>query len=152
MRPVAMIVCFLMIASCYAFKISSMEEFYPMDQNRITEESLKLQESLDSRLPVTSNNTTGFVSRHTVAFEGFSSPIFIIGDDAVSKRWLNDHAKKLREIRALGFITNIKDPATLQELQHAHDLPLLPANVDDLMVLLDAKHYPLIMNKGVVWQ
>lgn len=152
MRPVAMIVCFLMIASCYAFKISSMEEFYEVDQNRITEDSLKLQESLDSRLPVKSKTTAGLVSRHKVSFEGFSNPIFIIGDDAVSKQWLNDRAKKLREIHALGFITNIKDPATLQNLQSVYDLPLLPANVDDLMILLDADHYPLMMNKGVVWQ
>ncbi len=152
MRPLAMILCLLMIASCYAIKISSMEEFYQVDQNRITEESLKLQESLDSRLPVKSKTTAGFVSRHNVTFSGFSSPIFIIGDDALSKQWLNNHAKQLRELRALGFITNIKNPATLQELQTIHDLPLLPADVDDLMLLLDAQHYPLMMNEGVVWQ
>ena len=196
MRPFAMIACFLMIASCYAYKISSMEEFYQVDRNRITgitthplptsrglsagsmilarsldpavkprdvgfavepeqlftEESLKLQESLDARLPVKSKTTVGIVSRHKVTFSGFSSPIFIIGDDPVSRQWLNDHAKQLRELHALGFITNIESPEALQEIQTVHDLPLLPANVDDLMILLDARHYPLMMNEGDVWQ
>lgn len=152
MRPLALIVSLLMIASCYAFKIANMEEFYQVEQNSITEDALKLQESLDARLPVISDATAGIISRHKVDFSGFSNAIFIIGGDPVSRKWLGDHAKQLRQLHALGFITNIKNPETLRELQTQSGLPLLPANVDDFMTLLGVSHYPLMMNEGVVWQ
>lgn len=152
MRPISIIVCLLMIATCYAFKIASMEEFYQIQQKVITEESLKLKESLDYRLPVKSKATRGLVTRHHINFSGFSTPIFIIGDDPVSKTWLIEHAAQLRQLHALGFITNIKNPETLHALQTEFDLPLLPADVDDLMFVLEVNHYPLMMNEGVVWQ
>jgi len=103
-------------------------------------------------LPVKSKASAGLVSRHHVAFAGFSNAFFIIGDDPVSKHWFNEHAKELRQLHALGFITNIKSAQTLDELQTVSDLPLLPANVDDLMEVLATTHYPLISNKGDVWQ
>lgn len=152
MRPISIIVCLLMIATCYAFKIANMEEFYQVQQHEISEESLKLKESLDFRLPVKSNATQGLVTQHHINFKGLSNPIFIIGDDPISKKWLSEHTTTLRELHALGFITNIKNPETLRELQTESDLPLLPANVDDLMFILEANHYPLIASEGIVWQ
>jgi integrating conjugative element protein (TIGR03765 family) len=152
MRPLSMIIFFTMIASCYAFQIVNMENYYAETEATIAQESLKLKEALDARLPVKSKATQGRVSRHHVTFAGFANAIFIIGDDPVSKQWLIEHAEELRQLHALGFITNIKSARTLEELQTASDLPLLPANVDDLMEVLGASHYPLISNKGVVWQ
>lgn len=149
MRSFTLIVSLLMIASCYAYKIANMEAFYQVNQN---DDAFKLQESLDARLPVKSNVTAGVVSRHQVNFSGFSNAIFIIGDDPVSKKWLDVHAKQLHKLHALGFITNIKNPETLRELQSKFGLPLLPANVDDFMTVLGVNHYPLMMNEGVVWQ
>ena len=65
---------------------------------------------------------------------------------------LSDHTEALQKIHAIGFITNIKCAKTLDELQILSNLPLLPANVDDLMALLATTHYPLMVNEGVVWQ
>lgn len=152
MRQLALIIGFMMIASCYAVQIVKIESYWADTQATITKESLQLKETLDARLPVKSKAGAGLVSRHHVAFTGFSNAIFIIGDDPVSKQWLNEHAKELRQLHALGFITNIKSARTLDELQTGSGLPLLPANVDDLMDVLDASHYPLISNKGNVWQ
>jgi len=152
MRPLALLIGFMMIASCYAVQIVNIENYWADTQATLTEESLKLKEALDARLPVKSKASAGLVSRHHVTFSGFSNAIFIIGDDPVSKQWLSEHAEELRQRHALGFITNIKHAETLSELQTLSDLPLLPTNVDDLMELLGASHYPLMLNEGVVWQ
>ena len=152
MRPLALCIGLMMIASCYAFKMASMENYFETEQNTISEESLKLKETLDARLPVKSDALAGIVFRHQINFPGFSSPIFIIGDDPVSKLWLSEHMEELRQLHALGFITNIKRADTLDELQTKSGLALLPANVDDLMAVLGTNHYPLIVNEGVVWQ
>ena len=152
MRPLSLMIGFMMIASCYAVQIVNIESYWADTQATIAAESLKLKESLDARLPVKSKASAGLISRHHVAFSGFSNAIFIIGDDPVSKQWLNEHTEELRQIHALGFITNIKSARTLDELQTVSGLPLLPANIDDVMEVLDATHYPLISNKGAVWQ
>lgn len=152
MRSLSVIIGFLMIASCYAVQIVKIENYWADTQATIAEESLKLKESLDARLPIKSKTTPGKVSRHHVAFSGFSNAIFIIGDDPVSKQWLSEHADELRQLHAIGFITNINSAQTLDELQTGSSLPLLPANIDDVMDVLGATHYPLISNKGIVWQ
>ena len=152
MRPLALLAGFMMIVSCYAFKIVTMENYFPTEQDAISPESLKLKEMLDARLPVKSEATVGKVLRHRVTFAGLSNSIFIIGDDPVSKQWLSEHAEELRQLHALGFITNIERAQTLDELQTLSGLPLLPANVDDLMMILNASHYPLMVNEGIVWQ
>ena len=149
MRTIALILSFMIILSCYAYRIGNMEQYF---ENGIKEESVKLNEFQDPRLPVTSHASVGQVSRHHVNFAEFSNAIFIIGDDPVSKKWLINHAKELQQLHALGFITNINHPEVLNELQTQSGLPLLPANVDDLMSLIETEHYPLMLNKGVVWQ
>ncbi len=95
MRPLALMIGFMMIASCYAVQIVNIEHYWADTQATLTEESLKLKEALDARLPVKSKASTGLVSRHHVAFAGFSNAIFIIGDDPVSKQWLIEHAEEL---------------------------------------------------------
>lgn len=152
MRPLALMTCLLMITSCYAWKIASYEDSWAVEEKNVSKSSLALQESLDARLPVQGKASVGHVTRHAIAFPGLSSPIFIIGDDAVSRQWLKKHAEQLRKIHALGFITNINNPDTLQQLQRTYDVPLLPADVDDLLALLGTDHYPLVLHEGIVWQ
>ena len=152
MRSLGLIAGLMMIVSCYAVQIITINNSFREQQTAISEESLKLKEALDARLPVKSKATAGQVLRHHVTFAGFSNAIFIIGDDPVSKRWFKEHTQELRQLHALGFITNIKNPETLDTLQTVSGLPLLPANVDDLMEVIGASHYPLMLSEGVVWQ
>ncbi|OJY45326.1 MAG: integrating conjugative element protein [Legionella sp. 40-6] len=121
-------------------------------QAQLTEESLKLQEKLDARLPVSSKATVGEVVSRKVMLVNFSYPVFVIGDDAISRQWLQEHAKKLEEAQALGFVANISNTEQLQSLQRLTKTPLLPANVDDLMSLFQESHYPLAFYEGDLWQ
>lgn len=149
MRTISFIVGFLMIVSCYAYRIGNMEQYF---ESGLHEEPAKTNALQDPRLPVSSHANAGQVLRHRVNFSGLSNAIFIIGDDPVSKKWLSEHAKALKKLHALGFITNISNPEVLNALQTKYDLPFLPANVDDLMSIIGEAHYPLILNEGVVSQ
>lgn len=57
MRPLSVIIGFLMIASCYAVQIVKIENYWADTQATIAEESLKLKESLDARLPIKSKRS-----------------------------------------------------------------------------------------------
>lgn len=142
----------LMVSSCYAYQIVNIKNYTKEISQQITEESLKLQEKLDARLPVTSKATAGKILRRKIALTSFSYSIFIIGDDAISRQWLQDHSQELEEKNAMGFIANIDSTSKLQELQLLTKVPLLPANVDDLLAILKENHYPIIFHEGEIWQ
>ena len=152
MKKRFMIVGLLMITSCYAYQIVTTEQYIKEAQEQLTEESLKLQATLDARLPVTSKATAGKVLKRTLKLSNFSYSIFIIGDDPLSRQWLKEHAQELEEKNALGFITNIDSSSSFQELQQLTKAPLLPANVDDLLAMFKESHYPLIFHEGELWQ
>lgn len=152
MRLLALLAGLFMILSCYAYQIISMENEINRTQEEITQESLKLQEKLDARLPAKSQATAGKVTRHKIDPTNFSYSIFVIGDDALSHFWLKKNARHLEAIHALGFITNIDNTTHLQALQQLTTAPLLPANVDDLLSLLQEHHYPFVVHEGELWQ
>jgi integrating conjugative element protein (TIGR03765 family) len=141
-----------MITSCYAYEIVNQELFIQEEQQKITHESLKLKAPMDARLPALSNASAGTVTKRKLDSVQFSDPIFIIGDDPLSRLWLKTHSKELEKIKALGFITNISDSNHLKELQKLTNAPLLPANVDDLLSLFHETHYPLMVVAGELWQ
>ena|SRR3990167_8742347 len=147
-----LVIGFTAVASCYAYEIINNENYLSTAQAAITDESLKLQQTVDLRLPAQSKATAGKVSRHQAGFSGFSYSLFIIGNDEVSKKWLSAHADELKKIQAIGFVTNINTHKDYEALQALAEVPLLPSNVDDLLLVLHESHYPLIAHGGEVWQ
>ena len=147
-----LVIGFTGVASCYAYEIINTENYLNAAQAAITDESLKLQQTVDLRLPAKSKATAGKVSRHQAGISGFSYSLFIIGNDKQSKQWLVAHAEELKKIQAIGFVTNINTHEDYEGLQTLAEVPLLPANVDDLLLVLHESHYPLIARGGEVWQ
>lgn len=152
MRTFVLIVGLMMIVSAYAYKAITLEDFMKEAENHLTESTLKLQQTIDARIPAKSESSVGTVTRHIVSHFTLSNAIFIIGDDPLSRQWLVEHADELRNLKALGFVTNIENSDSFNALQDLAGTPLLPANVDDLLALLGESHYPLIFNAGDVWQ
>ncbi|MCE3045387.1 integrating conjugative element protein [Legionella sp. 16cNR16C] len=152
MKKLSVIAGLLMSISCYAWQIINTEQYIKEMQSQLTEESLKLQEKLDARLPVSSEATVGKVNRKPLKLTNFTQPVFIIGDDEVSRQWLQEHTEELEAAHALGFVTNVTESEQLQTLQQLTKASLLPANVDDLMALFQEDHYPLAFIEGELWQ
>jgi len=148
------------VVSCYALKVISITppliEISPYldlqgSKGLAGVENTGLMQD-DFRLPVKSSIQAGSLSRRVIQNPGFSYPLFIVGDDARSREWLKEHADYLKHIQALGLVTNVSSASSLEALETLANMPLAPVNVDDLVTLLAIKHYPVVVEQGVVWQ
>ena len=78
-------------------------------------------------------------------------PMFLIGDDELSRDWLAARVDVLRELNAVGLVVNVEKYESLQELRRlANGLELAPASADQLAEMLNLDHYPaLITSTGL---
>lgn len=82
-----------------------------------------------------------------------TTPMFIVGDDPVSLRWLADNHSFLMEKSAVGLIVNIETPARMVQIQNTvgKGLKLSVAPGDDIAESLGIKHYPFYVDaQGVM--
>ena len=76
-------------------------------------------------------------------------PVFIIGDDELSRRWLVSRRDRLIQHNATGYVVNVTTEAEWQELQAiAGGLTLLPVSGSDLAVRLKFSHYPVLISES----
>jgi len=104
-------------------------------------------------LPVVSRSLSpGLVESRAIDIPGLR-PVFLIGDDSLSKSWLKLWKDKLRRLKALGLVVNVATPEGLLELrQLAEGLRLIPVNGDDLAGLLEFSHYPVLVTSTFLEQ
>lgn len=103
-------------------------------------------------LPVTSERLSpGRVTSRGLDLPGGFTPIFLVGDDALSRQWLAQRGDILREMRAVGLVVQAQDLAALQALRaEAEGLELRPVSGDGLAERLGLRHYPvLISQRGI---
>jgi integrating conjugative element protein (TIGR03765 family) len=94
----------------------------------------------------------GKVSRRMVQAPGLR-PIFLIGDDDLSKAWLRARLPLLRQIKATGFVVDVSTAPALQALrQMAGGLELVPASGVDLAQRMQIKHYPVLITSSSIEQ
>lgn len=87
----------------------------------------------------------GRVRRRVIAAPGLT-PLCLIGDDSLSRRWLEARLATLRAIHAVGLIVEISSYADLSALRRlAPGVPLVPASGDDIARRLDLHHYPVLI-------
>lgn len=73
-------------------------------------------------------------------------PLFLIGDDELSRKWLKARGDDLRELHAVGLVVNVEQHEALEGLrQLAYDLQLAPASADQLAEMLGLTHYPVLI-------
>lgn len=82
----------------------------------------------------------------------YPTPFFVTGPDDLSMAWLDKHREHLKEIHALGFVTNIDTEKELKEAESVSPIPLIPSNVDALAKAIKAPAYPFFTNGCEVWQ
>ncbi|MFB8831378.1 integrating conjugative element protein [Azotobacter sp. CWF10] len=104
-------------------------------------------------LPVVSwSLSPGPVESRAVDIPGLR-PVFLVGDDSLSRSWLRLQRDKLRRLNALGLVVNVASPAGLAELrQLAEGLRLIPVTGDDLAALLGFSHYPVLVTSSYIEQ
>lgn len=73
-------------------------------------------------------------------------PIFLIGDDSLSRDWLVTRIDILRELNAVGLVVNIETPEALQELRKlASGVKIAPASGDELAEMIGIEGYPVLI-------
>ncbi|NMZ33987.1 integrating conjugative element protein [Pseudomonas proteolytica] len=104
-------------------------------------------------LPVTSEHLSpGKVENRITNVPGLV-PLFLLGDDELSRRWLAARADLLREINAVGLVVNVQHIAALAELRElGTGLEIVPASADDLALRMGVKHYPVLITATGVEQ
>ena len=107
--------------------------------------------SISDMLPVsTPEMSPGTVSPQPLELSGMP-PVFVVGDDSLSKQWLSQHAAALSQMRATGMVVSVKDAAALSALRAlAPSTEMVPVSGGDLARRLHLAHYPvLITDKGL---
>lgn len=97
--------------------------------------------------------TVGKVINHVIHFAGLSHPLFLVGSDPVSKRWLIRYHDRLVQLNAVGILVQAQHPSDVDAMQALADgLTLLPMSGDAFAKLLSLKHYPVLISSQVVEQ
>jgi len=102
-------------------------------------------------LPVVSQRVTpGRVISRKIHAPGLT-PFFIVGDDELSRRWLQARYPVLQSLGAFGLVVNVQTMDALQSLrQLVPGLMLSAVPGDDLAYRLKLEHYPaLVTSTGI---
>ncbi|VXD06589.1 Conjugal transfer protein [Enterobacterales bacterium 8AC] len=99
-------------------------------------------------LPVsTPELTPGKVEARALNLAGMR-PLFLIGDDDLSRRWLAMRRDTLVQLNAVGLVVNVSSEAALSDLKkHADGLELVPVSGSDLAKRLGLSHYPVLLTE-----
>lgn len=100
----------------------------------------------EDMLPVRSKALTpGAVMARTVSLPGMT-PLFLIGDDDLSHRWLEARLSVLQQLGATGLVVNVESVAAWHALEaRTSGLTLSPVSGDDLARRLGLAHYPVLI-------
>lgn len=96
--------------------------------------------------------TPGPVQGRAIRVPGLSA-FFLVGDDALSLRWLQQRGDQLRQLQAVGLVISVESQARLEALRRAAPgLQLVPAAGDDLAERLGLEHYPVLVTSSALEQ
>ncbi|MGH8490096.1 MAG: PFL_4695 family integrating conjugative element protein [Gammaproteobacteria bacterium] len=78
-------------------------------------------------------------------------PLFLVGADPESLRWLDANRERLKQLNAAGMLVQAENESELEAVMAAaHGLPLIPASGEAFAQPLGLTHYPvLITREGV---
>lgn len=80
-------------------------------------------------------------------------PLFLIGADSLSRRWLERRRARLKELGAIGMLVQAD---TLEDLQAISDLAeglrIMPTPGTEIARLYALKHYPVLIWRGRIEQ
>lgn len=90
--------------------------------------------------------TPGTVTSMPMSLRSLSKPIFIVGRDELSQKWLQQNIKQLTALHAIGFLVRAENETDFKTMQSlAGGLSLLPINADAFAAQWNLKHYPVLV-------
>ena len=98
--------------------------------------------SISDMLPVI---TPGTVSSRPLQLPGLP-PVFVVGDDEMSRAWLQQRGAELKRMGATGMVVDVRTEGALDSLRRL--LPgteMVPVRGGDLAQRLKLTHYPVLI-------
>ncbi|MCD5975308.1 integrating conjugative element protein [Pseudomonas quasicaspiana] len=104
-------------------------------------------------LPIrTTRMTPGSVQGRVINAPGLQ-PLFLIGDDETSHRWILERDALLEQMQAVGLVVNVATPERLAVVKSWLPNTLVsPASGDDLSQRLGLNHYPVLITPTAIEQ
>lgn len=109
--------------------------------------------SVSAMLPVaTPEMTPGEIVSRPLSLPGMP-PVFIVGNDELSRSWLQKRAPELKSMGATGMVVNVASEPELASLKNnAPALVMVPVQGGDLARRLQLAHYPVLITADGVSQ
>ncbi len=102
-------------------------------------------QSVESMLyPAKSSLTPGKLVSHPLATPHLTRPIFVMGDDKFSIEWAKEHAAQLKQMGAIGIITNVGSGSRTIKIEREIGLTLIPASLEGIEKYVQVTHYPFL--------
>lgn len=96
--------------------------------------------------------TPGAVVGRTINAPGLQ-PLFLLGDDPMSRAWLTQNLQQLQQLQAVGLVVNVTSAARIEEIRRlAPGLQLEPTPASDIANRLGLKHYPVLITSTIIRQ
>ena len=95
----------------------------------------------------TAQLSSGVVQVKSLKMKDIMQPIYIIGDDSLSKQWLDRYARRLKAIHALGFIVNVNSNDAYFSITKKYGIKPLPVNGAAFAKRFGIQHYPVLISQ-----
>ncbi|MEE4220287.1 integrating conjugative element protein [Pseudomonas viridiflava] len=104
-------------------------------------------------LPIrTTRMTPGEVQGRIINAPGLQ-PLFLIGDDETSRRWLQERGEALQQMQAVGLIVNVATQERLAVIRSwIPNVLVSPSSGDELSQRLGLNHYPVLITPTAIEQ
>ncbi|MEZ9362466.1 integrating conjugative element protein [Vibrio cyclitrophicus] len=117
----------------------------------LSSHTLSAADLLQGMVPVSTTQLTPGKVERRVLKQSVSTPLFIVGDDALSHRWLSAKRDYLASIGAQGLVVNVKTKAGWQRFKR-YDLTFYPVAGRDFAAAFGLRHYPALIERGELKQ
>ncbi len=114
----------------------------------LTEPTFSSAEPLKQYLPIRSPSLTRGPAEARKLTTRFLQPLFLVGSDLDSLRWLEANRARLARMHAIGLLVQAETPAEVQAVTAAaHGFQLLPASGEVFAAELGIRHYPVLITR-----
>ncbi len=96
---------------------------------------------------ITAELSPNTVTPRAINYPHLQQPLFIVGYDALSFRWLQTVQPTLRHHQAVGLVVNVDTEQQFEAIQAlVPDLELYPGSGSQLAKEIDLQHYPVLIS------
>jgi integrating conjugative element protein (TIGR03765 family) len=95
----------------------------------------------------------GKVQSHAIKnVAGFTQPIFVLGCDKISAKWVSFYQVRLKKLHAIGYVVNCAGKQEFLKLKGISNLPLMTIQGDAIKERFHLANYPFLLTREYISQ